>query len=70
MLAGRGLQDAADLGPAANRVRSMPHLSGKLGEHYSGYIRLPDTSKRYYYWLATSQSDPVADPLAVWYVAS
>ncbi len=60
------LQDKVDLGPAASRVKSMPHLSGDLGEHYSGYIQLPGTTKRYFYWLATSQSDPYKDPLALW----
>ena len=53
------LKDTSPVGPDENRVKSMPHLSGDLGEHYSGYIQLPGTTKRL---LLLAGSIPIGPP--------
>ena len=34
---------------------------------WSGFINIPDSSKRIHYLLVESQNDPSTDPLVIWY---
>jgi len=50
------------------KIESLPDYTGPELSQSAGYIELdPTTGKSYFYWLIESQSDPVNDPLIVWY---
>ena len=56
-------------GPEADIVYNLPglDLAGSNTTMWSGYINIPDSSKRIHYLFVESRSDPSTDPVLIWY---
>jgi len=56
--------------PMEDWVPGLPRMNNDMPfdfKMFSGYVDITDTTKKIHYLFLESQSDPVDDPLIVWY---